>query len=207
MTRIQISAFLSLSVIYWVIALYVQGVPLTKELLVPFGSVVGAVSLSLLLFDKWAWKFWPLNGFLIKRPLLHGTWRTELQSDWVDPSTNQVIPPINCYMVIRQTASTLSIRLVTRESRSETVSAAIEDCGDGTFEVNCAYRNKPRAMYRHRSDVHFGAMLLMADCLRPPMLEGDYWTDRKTIGTINLRDRKKKTCLNFEEAEDLFEAS
>ena len=207
MTRIQISAFISLSLIYWVGMLFAQKAPLTWDLLLPFSSVVGAVSLTLLLFDTWAWKYWPINGFLIKRPVLHGTWKAELQSDWFDKATKKVVPVINCYLVVRQTASKLSIRLVTRESRSETVSAAIEDCGDGTFEIYCAYRNKPRAMYRHRSDVHFGAMLLMADCLRPPMLEGDYWTDRKTIGTLKLKDRIGNTCLNFEDAEKLFEST
>lgn len=204
MTRNQITAFLALAVLYWIGLLALRGVALSWEMLLPFSGVVAAVSLTLLLFDSWAWKLPIFQGWLIKRPILHGTWKTELQSDWIDPATGTNIPPINCYIIFRQTASLLSIRLVTPESRSESVSAGIEVCVDGTFEVNCSYRNKPKALYRHRSEVHYGAMLLAADSPTPIRLEGEYWTDRKTSGSAVLTDRKSKTVMTFEEAQALF---
>jgi hypothetical protein len=205
MTRNQVSAFLALSLVFWVALLLWRDVPITLEMLLPFGSVVGAVSLSLLVFDQWAWH-WPIfRGWLVKRPRIHGTWAVELKSDWIDPSTSHGIAPIHCYMVVRQTASSLSFRLITSESRSETVSAGIEVCRDSTFEISCAYRNKPRSEFRHRSEVHYGAMLLVADTASPARLEGEYWTDRKTTGTITLGPRKAGVCMTFEEAEALFE--
>lgn len=204
MTRNQISVFLALSLAFWIALLLWRGVPVTLDMVLPFGTVVGAVSLSLLIFDQWAWH-WPIfRGWLVKRPWLQGTWAAELKSDWNDPATGEGIAPIHCYMEVRQTASSLSFRLITPESRSETVSAGIEVCKDGTFEVTCAYRNKPRSAFRHRSEVHYGAMLLMADTARPARLEGDFWTDRKTSGTVVLNVRKSGLCMTFAEAEALF---
>jgi len=204
LTRIQISAFLALSVAFWIALLAVRGVPLSWEMLVPFGTVVGAVSGVLLIFDLWAWRLPIFRGWLIKRPGLHGTWKTELQSDWINPETKQSIPPIPCYAVFRQTASKLSIRLITPESKSETVSAGIETCSDGTFEVSCAYRNKPKSMFRHRSEVHYGAMLLEVESATPTAIEGEYWTDRKTTGSLSLSNRRDGTPMTYREAEALY---
>lgn len=205
LTRNQITAFLALSVAFWVGLLLWRGVPVTMEMLLPFSGVVGAVSLVLLVFDRWAWHWFVFRGWLVKRPYVHGTWRAELVSDWIDPATQVPIAPISAYMVIRQTFSTLSLRLLTAESRSETVSSGIEVCPDGTFEINSAYRNKPKAAYRHRSEVHYGALLLQADTATPETLEGDYWTDRKSLGTITLSDRRSKICGSLAEAQRLFD--
>jgi hypothetical protein len=165
------------------------------------------VSLSLIVFDKWIWKWWIFRGWLVKRPSIQGTWRVHLISDWINPETGQSIALIQGFMVVRQTASALSLRLLTQESRSETVSSGVEVCSDGTFEITCAYRNKPKAEYRHRSEVHYGSMLLVAEGAAPARLEGDYWTDRKTTGSIVLTERKKGSCMTFDEATKLFGTS
>lgn len=205
LTRNQISVFLALSVAFWVVLLRWRGVPVTKEMLLPFSGVVGAVSLVLLIFDRWAWHWILFRGWLVKKPYVHGTWRAELLSDWIDPATQRPIGLISGYMVIRQTFSTLTLRLLTKESRSESVSSGIEVCPDGTFEINSAYRNKPKAAYRHRSEVHYGALLLQADTAMPDTLEGEYWTDRKSLGSISLSDHKSKICGTYHEAERLFQ--
>ena len=73
MTRNQISAILALSIFFWVALLLWRGVPITLEMLLPFSSVVGAVSLSLFVFDRWVWH-WPIfRGWLVQRPMIHGT--------------------------------------------------------------------------------------------------------------------------------------
>jgi hypothetical protein len=204
LSKTQITAILALSAACWVGLLVIRGVPLTREFLWPFGSVVSAVSFLLLIFDIWAWKLPIFRGWLIKRPILHGTWKVVLQSDWKNPETGQTIDPIQCFMVVRQTSSKLSLRLLTPESSSETVSAGIEVCKDGTFEVSCTYRNKPKSMYRYRSEVHYGAMLLSAEQVKPGRLEGEYWTDRKTIGSVVLTDRNRRAAMTFSQAEALF---
>lgn len=204
-TRNQITAFLTLSVAFWIALLVWRGVPVTREMLLPFSTVVSAVSLVLLLFDRWAWHWIVFRGWLIKRPYMDGTWRAELVSDWVVPTTGSVVAPVEGFMVVRQTASTLSLRLFTRESRSDTVSAGIEVCPDGTFEINCAYRNRPKGAHRPRSEIHYGALLLHADSAAPGRLEGDYWTDRKTLGSMVLSERIRDHCASFDDAHVRFD--
>lgn len=204
LNRTQISIFMGLSLFFWIVSLALYRVPMTWEMLAPFGMVVSALSLVLLIFEVWAWQLPLINGWIIQRPVLHGTWKTLLHSDWINPETNAGIPAIECFIVVRQTASKLSIRIVTRESRSETVSTGIERCMDGTFEVSCTYRNKPKSIYRHRSEVHYGAMLLAVEGLKPSSIEGEYWTDRKTTGSVVLSERKSQTAMTFEDAEVLF---
>lgn len=204
LTGNQIRAFLGLSVAFWIGLLWLRGIPLSWDMLVPFSSVVGGVSLVLLAFDRWIWH-WPIfTGWLVNRPYLHGTWQVRLQSSWINPDTKAGIPPIECFMVVRQTHSSASFRLITAESKSETVSSGVEVCKDGTFEITCAYRNRPRSEFRHRSEVHYGAMLLAAESSRPEVVEGEYWTDRKTTGTVTMRSRKRGSPMTFAEANKLF---
>lgn len=204
LTRNQIATFLALSVAFWVVLLVIKGIAVSAGMLIPFSGVVGAVSLTLAIFNRWMWH-WPVfNGWLVNRPFIRGTWRVQLKSDWVDTASGKQLDAISGYMVVRQTGSELSLRLLTAESRSETVSSGIEICSDGTFEITCTYRNKPKPEYRHRSEVHYGAMLLVADTRRPGRLEGDYWTDRKTTGSISLFDRENKIVASFFEADRLF---
>ena len=204
LTRMQITAFLTLSAIFWIGMLVLRGVPITLDMMMPFSTVVGAVSVCLLVFDRWLWRLPIFRGWLIKRPYLRGTWRAELKSDWVNPETQSLHPPIRAYMVVRQTASLLSFRLITEESRSETVASGVEPCGDGTFEITCTYLNTPRAAFRNRSEVHYGAMLLIADTSSPNRLEGEYWTDRKTTGSLALTDCRMESFMTFDECEEAF---
>lgn len=204
LTRNQIATFLGLSAVYWMLFLLVRGVPVTVDLLLPFGVVVGAVSITLGIFNRWAWHWRIFNGWLVNRPYVQGTWKVTLKSDWKNPESGEQISPIDAFLVIRQTGSDISLRLFTTESRSETVSSGIETCKDGTFEISCTYRNKPGAEFRHRSEVHYGAMILFVDQKSPGSVEGDYWTDRKTTGTVLLTERKAKLAASYRDAEELF---
>jgi hypothetical protein len=47
-------------------------------------------------------------------------------------------------------------------------------------------------------------MLLNADGATPMRLEGEYWTDRNTLGSVILTDRTKGEPMTFDEASALF---
>src|SRR3954470_8222553 len=66
-----------------------------------------------------------LHEWFVKRPVIDGTWKLQLRSNWKDPATQNTIPPIEGYMVVRQTFSTLSMRLLTAKSHSEVVGTEI----------------------------------------------------------------------------------
>src|SRR5688572_23633164 len=96
-----------------VIATFAEG---TQFIFKPCGTIITVVGLLLLVFDKWAWSFRFLHPWFVARPYIKGTWKGLLYSEYVDPKTNQKAPPIEVYLVIRQTYFTIHARLLTRES-------------------------------------------------------------------------------------------
>jgi hypothetical protein len=45
----------------------------------------------------------------MSRPDLRGTWKVTIASEWVDPQTNEKVPPIIAYAGVVQTQSKLQI--------------------------------------------------------------------------------------------------
>jgi hypothetical protein len=164
----------------------------TAEWLAPIGPAVTVAGISLWLFDRWAWR-WPGVCKLHGRPVLHGTWRGELASDWVDPATRQRIPADpDVFLVVRQRFWHISVRLLTKESASASMFANFKGDSDGTYQLVYVYANTPRVEVRHRSELHYGAVVLAAPRARAEGLEGHYFTDRKTRGDMRFRDHHKK---------------
>ena len=180
-----------------------MGFSVSKELFAPFGVVLSALTVTAILFNKFIWK-WPLvNGWLVKRPNLNGTWKIVLHSDWINPKTGKGIASINGYLFIRQSFSQLSIRLTTKESASESISSAFKAEDDGTLKLASVYRNVPKAKVRDRSEIHHGTLLLSIGFL-DEKIEGEYWTDRNSKGSIELIARDVSLYNSFDEAEKKF---
>jgi hypothetical protein len=163
-----------------------------SEWLSPIGPAVTAAVVFLWLWDRYVWR-WPGICRLAGRPVLHGTWHGELASDWVDPATNQRIPPDpDVFLVVRQRFWHVSARLLTKESSSASMGAGFEKDGDGVHMLVYVYVNTPRAEVRTRSQPHYGAVVLGAPRDRKQGLEGQYFTDRKTLGEMHFRDHYKE---------------
>lgn len=160
----------------------------------------------LVAFDLWAWRLRFLHGWFVPRPDLRGTWRVELQSDWKDPATDEGIGPIVAYLVVRQTFSMLSVRMLTAESASELVAAEINKASDGTYRLAAVYRNEPNLSVRARSPIHYGAIVL--DVQGDPVkdLAGYYWTDRNSRGELRTLARNDSIAASFKEAQNLLPA-
>ena len=204
-TRLHISLLLGAAIVIWAIALTVRGIPITADLLIPYGIAVSALTLLCVGFNHWCWRFGLFKGWLVQRPWIHGTWRVTLQSSWINPQTAEGIPPINGYMTIHQTFSSLTVRLFTQESSSASISAWILRSEDCLFRVVATYQNEPSAGLRGvRSEIHYGTLLLHVHSEPPRTLTGHYWTDRKTNGTLELSDRKDRLVSSFADAKALF---
>ena len=125
----------------------------------------------------------------------------ELQSEWPDPNTGQAIGPITCYMAVRQSLTTLSMRLMTAESSSWLIAHKIVEENDGVFFVIGVYTNEPKLELRgDRSEIHYGALRLQVQGKPPASLEGNYWTDRKTRGMMRLSNRRTEIFSTYDEA-------
>jgi hypothetical protein len=181
----------------------IKGLP-TSELLQPLGAATAVAGLFVLAFDHYLWRIPKLGRRISKRPDLRGTWRGTLTSHWEDPQTGQRVPPDpEVYLVVRQTFWSVSANLITKESKSCSTTATVEDDGCGQYQLVAMYRNTPRAAVRHRSEVHHGSFKLDVSGEPVSGLEGYYWTDRSTMGEFEFGRRSKKTVESYGGAQAL----
>jgi hypothetical protein len=195
-SRLHISAVLVIAAGVWGVALILAGVPVTAAWFRPFSVVVGVMVLVLSIADRWLWRLRWLRPWLFNMPDLNGTWKVVIHPTAPETSPHQVI----AYMVIRQTFSTVSLRLLTAESHSETLSAHVVRCDDGTCNLAAVYRNTPRLQVRERSPLHHGALLLNVQGDPPESLAGQYWTDRLSQGELMLSARSPALAHSFDQA-------
>ena len=204
LSQIQLSAVVFIAAVIWGILLVIDGVAVSLTWLRPLSTVSGALVLVLGAFDWWLWQLPILHGWFVKRPNLNGTWSGVIRSNWVDPSTGKTTDPIESYMVIRQTFSSLSLRLLTQESFSELLGAEILRNSDDGFRVSGIYRSEPRQAVRYKSPIHHGAFLIQVVGTPATGFKGHYWTDRNTAGEMEFVDHRSQLVVDFESATRLF---
>ncbi len=193
----QIITFL----LIWIAILYAAGVFTAFD----FWSAAKKIPLAIavyaiigIIFTKYLWRLSILQGWLIKIPDLQGTWRGELKSEWVNADTELGTNPIPVILVIRQTFSDIKCTLMTAESISYSVTADIDKAyGGDDLYLSYNYTNRSKATIRDRSPIHDGAVMLKIIKKPHLLLEGEYWTSRKTIGEISLRFEAKKLAEQF----------
>ena len=203
-TRLHISSFIALTIAVWILALWIQGMPvLSTDFIKPFSAVVGIITVVVTVFNKYLWSWRIFQGWYVKRPDLNGTWKVELKSNWINPETGEGIDPIYAYAVIRQSLTSLSFRLMTKESRSVLIAYSIDQQEDeGLFKLVGIYRNEPKIELQGvRSEMHHGSFALEIHGTPVYELEGHYWTDRNTKGGMKLSNREKKLYDTYEQAE------
>jgi hypothetical protein len=200
-TQKYIKAIIYVAVLAWTVILYINHRAIQSTWLKPLSTVTTIVLYAVMAFDLWLWKAPFLHGWFVKRPVIDGTWEVEIRSNWIDPATGTKIPPVEGYMVVRQTLTALSLRLLTKESSSELVGTEIVCSSDGLYCISGVYRNEPRFQVRHRSAIHYGAVWLKISDEPMKKVIGHYWTDRETAGEMELSNRQKKNFQTFESAQ------
>jgi hypothetical protein len=210
-SRIHISVALAITAIAWAICLVVFGVTVSWELAKPFSTVVGIMVVFALFLEHVAWK-WPwLNGWFFDVPDLRGTWRVNLKSDWINPDSGKVIDPIDCFFSVVQSASKLQMCLLTAQSKSWFLAYAIRrtPAGNG-YEIVGLYTNQPKLGFRPKKNgIHLGAVTIEThgnSRVKPDILTGEYWTDRKTAVVITIEKRRCKVFTRYEDAEAAFKS-
>jgi len=202
-TRPLVIAFVGFNVVIWALLLALRGVPVSWGMLWPFGLAVSATTIAATAFERRVWA-WPVLGrWLVGRPDLRGTWRATVSSEWVDPKSGSTIPPVLCFAVVRQTLTTISVRLLTAESSSTPVAVALAQAPDGLYQLAGVYVNVPELGLRgNRSEIHNGAFLLNLQTGANAILTGEYWTERGTRGRFELTERNRRPTTSFAEARE-----
>jgi hypothetical protein len=200
-----IKAIVYITFLFWTILLYVNHEAIHPSFFRPVSMVTTGVVSIAIAFDLWLWKFRIFRGWLVKRPLIGGTWKVEMISDWVSDEDDERKTHITGYMVVNQTLSTLTMRQLTTESTSSLIGTELICSPEKIYCVSGVYLNIPRLAVRGRSAIHYGALWLEVSEDTPPSLTGHYWTDRKTAGSITLTNRNTRKFQSFATADTAFE--
>ena len=205
MNRAPVISIIIFTAVVWLGAAVYWGVPNNLvDATKPFGTAISASTGLMLAYKYLLWRLPGFRSWFRAAPNIAGAWRITLITDWKDPVTGKAPPPISGYVQIDQTASTLSIRMFTDKSRSNTVSwAFVSD--HSVFTLSIVYDNKPRIQDREQvSRAHQGAAVFEMRGSYPDRLDGEYWTERKTIGQLNFHERKKIEINSYDEAKKKF---
>ena len=201
--RLHITIFLALAALVWWIALVVQGTAVTLDHARPFGIVVGFLVVLGLLFEHVLWRKPWIHGWFVKRPDMRGTWRVEIRSDWSAEGEDDPAPRVG-FMGVEQKLSSLQMHLMTAESESWFVADKVMPAPSGNgYRVVGVYTNRPDVHLRgDRSEIHHGAIVLDTHGpeARPESLTGEYWTDRKSVGSLVLSGRVNRVYTRYEDA-------
>lgn len=198
---IQIVVFVSGAL--WLGLLILQGASVQVDWLRSLGGIAGVITMGVLVFDRYAWK-WPGVHRLTHRRVLHGSWRGTLVSNWVNPGTGQGVPPTECYLVIHQTYSEISVALMTAESSSRSITAGVHDPARGQCLLSAIYQNTPDLLIQDRSRIHRGGVILEIAGSPPESLNGFYWTDRDSKGEMTFEEHSPKPAERFKAAQAMF---
>ncbi|MDF6018890.1 hypothetical protein [Streptomyces sp. JH34] len=171
-----------------------------------FSTAVFVCTIIFNIWDFWLWRLpWiqRIPGVGIPRSLC-GTWKGTLTSFWVDPETGSSPPSKTVYLVVQQTSSLVTVKLMTDESKSASALAEVSEA-DGSLVLAYMYLNKPDLRVEHRSRIHHGSTVLDVSGNPARRLKGHYWTDRDSKGELVFLERNKKNLADdFTEAAELF---
>ncbi len=200
-TAVQTIALVVVAVFF--VGLWFSGEHVEAGWLRFYSAAVMAAGFTLASYDRWLWRWAPLQRLRIVPPDLHGTWKGTLVSAWIDPATGQGISAKVAYLVVRQRASSVSVTMLTDESRSTSTLGRVTRT-DGSCRLDYLYLNRPDLRVDPRSRMHHGSTVLDVAGTPAKRLHGRYWTDRDSKGELSFVARHSDHADDFTGAEELF---
>lgn len=177
------------SILTWILLVWLWGLDHANfiQMLKQVPNAITIITIGTVFFIKWLWKLPVFKHWLVCIPNLNGTWVGEIQSTWVDPKSNKSPPPIKVMLTIKQSLFCISCVMQTAEMKSYSSAEGFQiDPERQINQLAYIYTSKPGQLVQHRSPSHDGAIIF--DILTiTKKLVGEYWTGRKTTGTIDLK--------------------
>lgn len=134
------------------------------------GEAIGMSAIFVAAFERWLWKFFPFFSVPILKRRYAGVIKSSC--DNIERKAE---------LEIKQTFLSVKVTLKSNESKSNSISASIDEFL-GEQQLTYCYLNTPKAEFRHRSEMHFGTAML--EITKDGTLKGTYYTDRKTYGDM-----------------------
>ena len=190
----------------WFSVAIIKGFPSSLwDAMDPFFTAIPVAGIFSLVYERYLWHCRLFQRWITRTPDLRGAWRVTIFPAWTDQNTEQKGNPVEGYAQIDQTASSLCMRLFTPDSRSETLAFSIDEI-ENEFRLTVVYENRPRMEDRPRKGTsHQGSAMYRFRGYRPDAISGEYWTELKNVGEIQIHD---KTCLaisSFDAGKQAFE--
>jgi hypothetical protein len=183
--------------------IWITGGPLNAQWLRFYSAAVFLATLALTVWDRLLWRV-PLAQRIESVPRnVRGTWKGRLTSAWIDPRTQQTVPEKAAYLVVRQTASEVSITLFTDEARSSSSIGTVSG-ENGSKSLEYMYLGSPDNAVQARSRIHHGSTSLRITGSPAYHLKGHYWTDRDSRGSLDFTERSNSLAEDFDSAAQLF---
>ena len=151
------------------------------------GNAVFISSLILVVFIKWGWK-WKIFNWWVDQPNLNGTWKGKLHFNY---PADTPIQSKDITLRIKQDYLSISVDIETDMSTSYSCLAGFTCTGDDHFyHLTYTYIHNPNAKTSPNNPSHTGTTSLkfIPDTNE---LKGQYWTQRKTIGDIEVTKVKQ----------------
>ena len=191
---------IAVTAITWVVAAKIFGLPDTFwEAILPFFTAVTVTGIFLVIYDRYLWHFYAVRQWVAQRPDLQGVWKVTIRPVKLDEHSEQAPDAIIGYAQFDQTASSLSMRLYTEDSRSTTIAYAIRKIEQNQFRLVIVYQNRPKVKERAREGtIHDGTAIYEFGGYSPERLAGEYWTEKPTRGEIELSDRRTDKIDSYE---------
>ncbi|MEW2427769.1 hypothetical protein AB0877_07135 [Micromonospora sp. NPDC047644] len=170
----------------WLVLAVFTGQQLTPAPLRLYSVAASAVALLAVAYEHYVWR-WRLVRRLTAVPVLAGTWRGKITSSFTDASGNRMAP-VAAAIQVAQTASTITITMLTEESLSLSTEARLVRLPDKRWQLTWSYDNTPRTEHRGHSEPHRGSASAAVGARNDEALVGSYYTDRLTRGEIRFQE-------------------
>jgi hypothetical protein len=146
-----------------------------------FGVASEAIGIAVIImgvYNAILWKYNPLE----KAPRLMGQYNGFIEYNFTGILESK---PVN--VIIKQTALTVTVKIVTDEITSNTITSNLVEEND-EYVLYYTYITNPRSRYSEKNPIQHGTCRLIES--GDSKLRGTYWTSRKTIGDIELEKQR-----------------
>ena len=160
------------------------------------------VSIDLVFYWIFVYFLWRLSVFknwLVPFPNLNGTWKGEIRTTWTDPETGERPRPIPAILTIKQSFLHISCVMRTAEMTSRSLTGGfVLDKENQLERLVYTYDSNPIQRVKERNPQDYGTVSFnIVQEQKQHKLEGEYWTDRKTTGDIEMSFWKKERINSY----------